>query len=76
MLIVDVTEFLVNCNFSDAELESNGARSTINEILTKLVYKIFFIVNIVSDGPEADSADVALVNFGVENVIDINFLCK
>ena len=76
MFFIDVTELLADDNFSDAELKSNGARSTINEILAKLIDKVFFIMNVSSNGPESDSTDVALVNFGIENVINIDFLCK
>jgi hypothetical protein len=76
MFFFNVTELLTDSNFSDAKLKSNGSRSTINKILAKLMYKVFFIMNVSSNGPESDSTDVALINFGIENVINIDFLCK
>lgn len=72
LLLIDIRQFLPHSNLHDAELERDRCRPAINKILAQFMHQILLIIHIGPDDPEPRSTDMALVYFGVENVVDVD----
>lgn len=68
---------LLTCyNFYYPKLKINLRRSSIGQIFTQLKNQTLLIMDIRPDNPESHPTDMTLINFSVQNVININFFSK
>lgn len=68
---------LLACNnFYYPELKINLRRSSVGQIFAQLKNQTLLIMDIWPDNPESHSTDMTLINFSVQNVININFFSK